>query len=244
MSTDVGQAPKIETTLEQSCEGQDRTTDKEDNVNLKYIYDITTEVIDQDSSSQNFQEDAVVDFYHQFKVENQGPSPTDKEKVFQVYIPSILLENSPKDAKKIFQFRPDDLTLAPKKCSSKRVGDTCYEVGLKPGLPKGVPITVTLELGFIANKNFINTLDRLDLLKSITKDEFEFQTTLNFEDLEVSTKTIFKESKQTIGLIMFAQKWWPIIVGCLGGVIIFATILYAAYRNKLQDKVRIYNKFE
>ena len=239
MSKIQGASTEIKTSLVQECLSGKQENEKKEEIQLKYEYDITSQYRDDHPEAINFEVDEdVTPFRHEFEITNDGPSFTNKVETFSLIVPTILKDD---DVTLEFQTFPEDLernvTVDPNQCTRE---NHRYQCEIPKGLQKDSQIFAEVVMRFKADEKFLLNLKKSGLTTSPKHDEFEIVTHLEVTntDSKSTGKSMFKKRETKVGLSTFVKQFWPYILGSLGAVIIFASIMYVSVKKGLHQKVR------
>ena len=239
MSEIQGDSTEITTRLDQECSSSNDPIGYPEKINVGYEYDITSQSIDEHPEPINFEEDDIVEFRHDFEIKNEGPSFTNKVQTFDLFLPIILKDHVSLKFQTIPEDQKRNATVDPNKCN-KQVAQRVlhYRCEISKGLQKDARIIAGLDILFTADQKFLLKLREFGLTSPPKHDEFEFETRLEVMDEESTTKSMFKKRETKVGLSTFVKQFWPFILGSLGAIIIFASIMYVSVKNGLHQKVR------
>ena len=108
-----------------------------------------------------------------------------------------------------------------------RTGCTLFTCTILQGLEKNKPVSALVKMEFGPN-----TVGK-------TSNKFSITTALKINDTyQTSTNTTFQKIVVIVGGSEAKFELWPVIVGILVGVLIFASIMYVIYRKGLLTKLR------
>ena len=243
MSKVHGASTEINYRLEQECSPVNEPIPYKEKIKLGYKYDITSQSINDHPEPINFKEDDNVPqtFRHEFEITNEGPSFTNDIQIFSLYVPKILKGHVNLKFQTIPEDQERNVTVDPKKCKTQDIHENLrYQCEIPKGLQKDSRIVAEIEMRFTADQTFLLKLQELGFTSPPKHDEFEFETRLEVMNgkNDATTKSIFKKSETEVGLSTYVKEFWPFILGSLGAIIIFASIMYVAVKKGWHQKVR------
>ena len=257
VSTISGNSATIEVTLNQACSNdgqpipQKNLTDA--TINLSYEYTILSLARNDHPEAISFEEGNPQQFYHEYVITNSGPSRPNQAETFYLYLPTPVFGNL-KDMKSVrFEKITTDVNVTCE-MEGESVEDneecnpctryTC-EISTSdtsPFLKDSTSIIAKIDFDFNATKQFLDELkptgDTEEKTGSNLTQQFDLTTILRVGEEKSSITTTLNLRRTEVGLPQVILEWWPIIVGCLGGIILFATVMYVAYRYGFHNKMR------
>ena len=243
-----------------ACENQAKLVPKEISVKQIFDYQITVERIKSKKPPIVLKKSQDYPFVHNYKLINDGPSPSNEIYEFLLYLPKLTIKDQ-MNVENIFDFIPDsdpkiDCTkledsnslVMPEikrkegfesiSCKSYEcVAYKCkiYEKWAK-GASKSVRINMNLKSDLFANAN--SELQEFD--------HFSIWTLISYED-ELSGKSYI--SKSTDFISNRSGNWqakiveyWPIAVGLFVGIVVLAVVIYVTIKSGGLKKLRPYSR--
>ena len=257
VSTISGDSATIEVKLNQACSNNDQPIPPKSlpnaTINLSYEYTILSLARNDHPDAISFEEGNPQQFYHEYVITNSGPSRPNQAETFYLYLPTPVFGNL-KGMKSVrFEKITTDVNVTCE-MEGETVEDneecnpctryTC-EISTSdssPFLKDSTSIIAKIDFDFNATKQFLDELkppgDTEEKTGSNLTQQFDLTTILRVGEEKSSITTTLNLRRTEVGLTQLVLEWWPIIVGCLGGIILFATVMYVAYRYGFHNKMR------
>ena len=249
---------KLNLTKDIPCDGQANLYPKEHTIDQLFKYQINVDKIESDEPPIVLKKSQDYSFIHNYKLVNDGPSPTNKIYEFMLYLPSLIIED-PTNVEKIFDFIPDrnpkigceyvndtnsmaiptiknKQGFEPIACSSKDCVVYRCEIDEKwaKGDSKSVKIKMTLRSNLFAKaKSKLHKLDHFSVWTSISYKAGNNDTSY------ISENTDFVSNRSGNWQARIVE-YWPIAVGLFVGIVVLAVLIYAFFKAGGLKKLRFF----
>lgn len=240
------------------CEGQAKLYPKEHIIKQQFDYQITVKKIETDEPPIVLKKSQDYSFIHNYKLVNDGPSPTNKIYEFMLYLPKLIIEDS-SNVEEIFDFIPyrkpkivcekmnytNSLAMPtiknkqgfePISCTSYDcVVHRCkiYEKWAR-GDSKSVKIKMKLQSSLFAKAN--SKLQKLDHFSVWTSISFKAGSN---DTSYISESTDFVSNRSGNWQARIVE-YWPIAVGLFVGIVVLAVLIYAFFKAGGLKKLRFF----